>query len=111
VAEGDVREAKEHYRRALALAADDASPLPARRAIRSVAALRAQEGCLASAVSLLALVLDPTWAWSFDYGIALRLMIELEHQLSLSVLAEAKARGQSISLHATVVELLQELKE
>jgi DNA-binding SARP family transcriptional activator/predicted ATPase len=111
LAEGDVREATEHYRQALALAADDPSPLPVRRAIRSVAALRVREGRLARAVSLLALVLDATWAWSFDYGIALRLMIELENQLPPSVCAAAKVRGQSMALHATVLELLEDLQE
>ena len=67
---GDVRKAKEHYREALTLAAHDPRPMLARRAIRSMAALCVQEGCLERAVALLVLALDPTWAWSFDYGIA-----------------------------------------
>jgi len=46
-----------------------------------------------------------------SYGMALRLMIELEGQLPPSVCAASKARGQSMSLHATVVELLEELQE
>jgi hypothetical protein len=79
--------------------------------VGSVAALRAREGCLERAVALLVPVLDPTWAWSFDYGIALRLMIELESQLPPSVCAAAKARAQSMSSHAIVLELLEELKE
>jgi DNA-binding SARP family transcriptional activator/predicted ATPase len=111
LADGDVHQARVCYRQALALAAEEPWPMRTWRAMRSMAALRAREGRLERAVALLVLALDPTWAWSFEYGVALRLMIELESQLPPSVCAAAKERGRSMSLPATVLELLEELKE
>jgi len=106
LADGNVKEAKAYYRRALALAVDDPRFLPAWRAVCSVAMLRAREGCLERAAALAVLGLDPAWAWSFWYGAGLRLVIKLERQMPPATFSAAQERGRAMSLHATVDELL-----
>ncbi|MBN1640922.1 MAG: tetratricopeptide repeat protein [Anaerolineae bacterium] len=111
LAEGDIAEARAHYSQAVALAVGDPRAQLAIRAVCSVAALLAQQGCLERAAALSVLLLDPAWAWSLEYGMALRLLIELEERLPPAAIEAAKERAHAMSLRETVTDLLAELEK
>ena len=91
------------------VAAEGPWPILKWRGVCCVARLCASEGRLERAVAPSVPVLDPIWAGTLEYGVGLRLMIELGSRLPPSVFAAAEDRGRSMSLRATVEELLAEL--
>jgi DNA-binding SARP family transcriptional activator/predicted ATPase len=118
----DLAGARSVYRRALELAAEDRRPELGWRAVVGVADLAAHEGRPERAASLLALAqrgvtepplptIDTTLRWMDVRLRTSQLHAELQRQLAPAAFAGAEERAQSMSLHATVAELLEELSD
>jgi DNA-binding SARP family transcriptional activator/predicted ATPase len=121
LARGDLEAARAAYRQAFDIAPDGVRDELDCRVICGFATLAVREGRPEQAATLIALArrilgrpLPPVWEAGTWMELRLKageLCAQLQHQLPPSALAAAQGRVQSMPLHTTVLELLEELEE